>query len=551
MRSISLPALVLGLLLAAPGASSAQGALRPLPPVPVPSGNPITPEKALLGKALFWEEQLSSTNTVACGTCHIPSAGGSDPRSFELSSANPGADGVFGTVDDVRASPGVVRSAADGTFVSDAQFGLRPQNTGRKSPTMINAAYAPQLFWDGRSESVFHDPVSGAVVLTENAALESQAAGPPVSDVEMAHEGRLWTDIEARLEAVDPLALASDIPAELDAWIGGRDYAALYEEAFGSPGVTAARTAMAIATYQRTLISNETKFDRMLEGDFTGWTGPEVRGLQLFLGKAQCTACHQLPFLTDFRFHNIGVRPAGEDIGRANETGLAKDRGRFKTPDLRNATLRAPFFHNGSQFSLAGVVGFYDRGGDHTDNLSPLMGELFLSGRERIALQAFLEGTLTDPRVANELPPFDRPTLFSESSRRPRLTGFGTPGTGGEIPRMVALEPGLWGSPSVTFGIENANGGSLAFLGYDVDVLTTPLTVRDASIFLPFTPSFGTFAVGALAGVGAGEGWGSVSTVLPPDPGLGAIDVGYQWVVLDPGATGGIAASAPAVVPLF
>ena len=81
------------------GLAGAIGA-QALPPVRVPAGNAITPEKALLGKALFWDEQLSSTRTVACGTCHVPSAGGTDPRA--AGAVHPGADGVFGTPDDVQ-----------------------------------------------------------------------------------------------------------------------------------------------------------------------------------------------------------------------------------------------------------------------------------------------------------------------------------------------------------------------------------------------------------------------------------------------------------------
>ncbi len=116
----------LALALAAP-AASAQGGPPPPPPFPqvqAPAGNAITTAKALLGKALFWDEQLSSTRTTACGTCHIPSAGGSDPRALIGLTDHPGLDGVFGTDDDVTGSVGVIQSGADGRYVSEPDFHL-------------------------------------------------------------------------------------------------------------------------------------------------------------------------------------------------------------------------------------------------------------------------------------------------------------------------------------------------------------------------------------------------------------------------------------------
>ena len=174
-----------------------------LPPPPVPVGNSQTPEKALLGKALFWDEQLSSTHSVACGTCHVFSQGGADPRSPDA--LHPGPDNVFGTDDDRHGSPGVSRHDANGTLVASLGFGVQPQVTPRRAPTVINAAYARSLFLDGRADGVFRDPVTGAVVLASGGALESQIAGPPVSDVEMGHIGRTWTEIANELPTLTPL----------------------------------------------------------------------------------------------------------------------------------------------------------------------------------------------------------------------------------------------------------------------------------------------------------------------------------------------------------
>ncbi|HVQ39481.1 MAG TPA: cytochrome c peroxidase, partial [Pyrinomonadaceae bacterium] len=108
--------------------------LPPLNPPPVPPGNPITAAKAFLGKTLFWDEQLSSTRTVACGSCHFSTTGGSDARSVDsVKSRNPGADGLLNTADDVFASPGVPSNNVDGSYNWSSTYGFAAQVTGRKA----------------------------------------------------------------------------------------------------------------------------------------------------------------------------------------------------------------------------------------------------------------------------------------------------------------------------------------------------------------------------------------------------------------------------------
>ena len=161
--------------------SSVKGQPPRLNPPPEPAGNPVTTAKANLGKALFWDEQLSSTRTVACGTCHQGANGGADLRSAtkKAQSTHPGLDGTFGTADDVIGSPGVPLNAANGTYQWSANYGLNPQVTGRRSMSAINAGYPNTLFWDGRATGVFRDPITNAIILDGGAALESQilAAG--------------------------------------------------------------------------------------------------------------------------------------------------------------------------------------------------------------------------------------------------------------------------------------------------------------------------------------------------------------------------------------
>src|SRR5207245_8333999 len=118
--------------------------LPPLNPPPPPPGNPVTAAKAYLGKTLFWDEQLSSTRTVACGTCHFAANGGSDARAIvgNPRSTNPGADGTFGTADDVFASPGVISNNGDGTYSLSPTYGFHEQVTGRKSRSYIDAGFS-------------------------------------------------------------------------------------------------------------------------------------------------------------------------------------------------------------------------------------------------------------------------------------------------------------------------------------------------------------------------------------------------------------------------
>ncbi|MEZ5331885.1 MAG: cytochrome c peroxidase [Thermoanaerobaculia bacterium] len=509
-----------------------------LPP-PDPVGNPTTPEKAQLGKVLFWDEQISSTRTVACGTCHIPTVGGEDPRSgVDPLAVHPGFDGIFDTDDDVLGSPGVPLNDASGLYGLSTVFGMVPQVTGRRTISPVNAAYGPELFWDGRAPGEFTDPVSGLVVpgLETGAALESQVVAPPVSDVEMAHVGRDWLDVVARIDASVPLALSPEVQQELLDYIGGRTYAQLFEEAFGSAGITAPRVAEAIAAYERTQFTDETPFDEFL-GQGTGLTSEEIAGAVVFGSVAQCDNCHLQPLLSDGTFRYTGVRPREEDIGREEVTMDPADKGKMRVPVLRNVELRAPYMHDGRFDTLEEVVEFYDRGGDF-DTENNEVDPLGLTAQQKSDLLAFLRRPLTDPRLAAGLPPFDRPTLYSESSRVPVVTGSGIPGSGGFTPLVVALEPALLGNPSFTVGVWSALGAAGARLVIDD---------HDPGLTLP-APASGDLVDEqiVLQGSGAGAGFGAVSTALPTDPSLRGADWFGRWYVVDPGAAGALAVS-----PLF
>ena len=513
------------------------GPVPPLNPPPAPPGNAVTAAKANLGKALFWDEQLSSTGTVSCGTCHFATNGGSDARAIVNNprSTNPGADGVFGTADDVFASPGVISNNSDGSFTWSAVYGYHEQVTGRKSRSYIDAGYSNSLFWDGRATSTFTDPNGGGVVLVNGAALESQAAGPPVSSAEMGNLNRTWNDVAVRVAQSKPLALSPAVPTSLSQWIDGRSYAELFTEAFGSADITPARIAMAIATFERTVYSDQTPFDQSV-AQIATLTPAENRGQGIFNSRG-CNACHAGTLFSDNQFHNIGVRPQLEDTGRFQVTGNTNNIGEFRTPSLRNVGLRGPYFHNGRLATLEEVVDFYNRGGDFdAPNINHnLIRPLGLSPQQRADLVAFLRGALTDPRVAAGTAPFDRPVLYSESSRVPQITGVGSAGSGGNVPQMTANEPPLVGNQNFTVGISNALGGAQAVLVIDSND-------PGAGPSIPATGSLTRVTV-QLSGSGAGQGWGSASITIPNTQAIVGATFFGRWYVSDPGASGGVAVS--------
>ncbi len=525
-----------------------------LQPPPAPPGNPVTASKTLLGKTLFWDEQMSSTRTLSCGSCHLPEAGGSDPRSVlgDPRSTHPGPDGLFGTADDVAGSPGVTRSEASGRYLADPVFSLAPQVTGRRAMPAINGGYGPRMFWDGRAEEVFRDPISGVVLLNRFAALESQVLGPPVSDVEMAHENRDWVEVAAQIEASMPLALAGGVTPDLAGWLNGRDYPALFQEAFGSPDVTPARIAMAIATYERTLVSDQAPILDFLAGNNGALSAQERRGFDLFNSpRLACNSCHAGPRFSNESFHYTGVRPQNEDLGLGGVTGDPRQEGQMKTPSLLNVELRPPFFHGGTAPNLAAVVDFYNRGGDFGGpNKAPTIRPLNLTPGERADLLAFLGRPLTDPRVRDAQPPFDRPVMYVESGRRPVVFGQPTAGSGGEAPVMVAAEPPLLGNPSLTIGVDRGLGGAMAALV--VDSASDPFgsVQQGAMCFLALTPDHVRHVM-RLDGAGNGRGTASRSFAVPANAAFAGTTRYLQWFIQDPGSAGGLAATPAAEIVLF
>jgi cytochrome c peroxidase len=528
--------------------ASAVAARAQLPPPPEPPENPTTVEKALLGKALFWDEQLSSDGTTACGTCHRPAQGGSDPRTM----ATMGPDLILGTADDIFGSPGVRLADAAHAF-QPSDFGFDVQVTPRLAPSFIGDQYFVEQFRDGRAPTQFVDPQTGNVSIVTGGGLESQAVDPPLSTIEMGHGGRDWTAVARRLKRVTPLALSPQLTTDLAAALAnGETYPDLFEDAFGDPAITAERIAFALAAYQRTLVPDQTPWDDFNQGNSTALTAAQQRGLNLFTGGANCSQCHVPPLFSDDLFHNIGVRPGDEDPGRENVTGVASDRGRFRTPSLRNVGLRPRLTHRGTVPNVRSIVNHYEAGGAFFDNLDPLIVPLHLSTQDKNDLIAFVRDALTDPRVAAETAPFDRPTLHSElAPPNPEVYGVESAGSGGAVPQMLASSPPYLGNDAWAMGVAEGLGGAAALLVFAPDAANpgdhfsgVPLNVALAPplVFFPFV----------LGGSGDGNGHATFAFKIAAD---GTALVGQewfaQWFVVDAAATGGFAASKGARFTFF
>ncbi|MFT7620340.1 MAG: cytochrome c peroxidase [Planctomycetota bacterium] len=539
-RSKLLP-LAAFLLLAATSGLSAQSPSLNYPMVTFPVENQFSSAKAILGKIIFWDEQFSSTNTTACGTCHIPSAGGSDPRSNLPGSNHPGPNGILGDFDDVIGSRGVINATVDGDMINDGTFFPDVSRTGRKTPTMIDSAFYTDLFWDGRASSEFVNPVSGVVEIASGGALESQAVGPPLSNVEMSHENRAWASIESKLSTVKPLRLATNLPADIVAALAvNPTYQGLFAAAYGDTAVTVKRIAFAIATYERTLVANQTPWD------VGTLTASQAAGLAVFndVNKGRCGVCHSGPLFSDDQFHNIGLTDPNTDVGRMEVTGLPSDLGRMKTPSLRNVGLRnqgsGRLFHNGDVLGadLNQVIAFYALGGIFQQNIAPEMQPLSLTAQERIQMEDFLNNGLTDARVANETGVFSRPTLRSESGIG---LPFVIPGTGfadsnKSVPNIIVSQPANLQHPFFTIGVSGAWGAMPAFL-----LAGSPNTLGEVLFgFVPLGVGSGPLApfiapVTLKGSFGVhGSGYGSVSTGISNNPFYAGLTFFTQWVVTDP-----------------
>ena len=195
------------------------------------------------------------------------------------------------------------------------------------------------------------------------------------------------------------------------------DLEVMFEAAFGTPEVTTERAALALAQFQRTLTSADSRWDRYMAGDAAALTEAEQRGMALFNSeRAECFHCHATALFTDNLFHNNGLDEVVTGTGRAHVTGRFHDEGAFKTPTLRNVALTAPYMHDDRFDTLEAVVDFYSEGVRPSHSISalipnPYTGGLALTAQEKADLVAFLKALtdasfLTDPALG---PPSKEP----------------------------------------------------------------------------------------------------------------------------------------------
>lgn len=326
----------------------------------VPEDNRMTAERVELGRKLYFDTRLSADNTVACATCHDVSRAFADLR--------PVSEGIGG------------------------QLGRR------NAPTTLNALFMETQFWDGRA-----------------ATLEAQAALPIINSIEMGQ----------------PHGQAAEDAIKDDA-----DYRRMFQAAYDSePNYR--DMARAIAAFERTLVFLDAPFDRFLAGDEQAISQQARQGWELFNGKARCVTCHAInpsnPIASDSRFHNIGVaartqnfeklarealaalRDSGDpqavdelalntnlsELGRFLVTKDRADIGAFKTEQLRNIGITAPYMHDGSMRTLWDVMDHYNKGGEPNPYLDGGIEPLALSEDEIDDLVALMF-TLTDDRFAEE-----------------------------------------------------------------------------------------------------------------------------------------------------
>lgn len=335
--------------------------LRPLPPVPVPKDNPQTPAKIALGRQLFWDNRLSGDGSMPCVSCHLPALGWGDGGQIS------------------RGYPGTKH--------------------WRNSQTVLNSGYYNKLFWEGNVTS-----------------LEMQA--PSAAEGAVAGNGdRSMMEMRLRL-----------VPG----------YVKSFKQVFGIDWPRMTQAYQAIAAFQRTLNSDPAKvpFDRYYNDDKKALNAAQLRGMVLYTGKAGCNQCHNGALASDQRFYNLGVpefegfrddpllqithrweqyqkgvseavyRHADQDYGLYYTTKNPKDKGKFRTPSLRELKYTGPYMHNGVFLTLAEVIAFYDRGGGTAANKAAQLKPLGLSSDEKADLLAFLEALSMDEPLL-----VDDPTL--------------------------------------------------------------------------------------------------------------------------------------------
>lgn len=233
-------------------------------------------------------------------------------------------------------------------------IGVDGQPTGRHTPTLINRDWGKSEFWDGRAST-----------------LEAQAIIPITNPHEM---GMTADDVVARLKQIS-------------------GYAALFKSAFGDGQITFGHVTQALATFQRTIVSGNSAFDRYAAGEKSALSKEAKAGYDFFEGKGECAECHKGPNFSDEKFANLGIgmNAPHPDAGRGEVTEKKSDFGRFKVPTLRDLASRGPYMHDGSLPTLGDVLDFYSRGGLPNRNVDERLLKFYMDDKTKRELLAFLD----------------------------------------------------------------------------------------------------------------------------------------------------------------
>ena len=245
----------------------------------------------------------------------------------------------------------------------EKSFGHDSTINKRNSPTIQNSWFYNRLFWDGRAKD-----------------LEDQVFAPINSESEMHGDMR-------------------ELPFKLRKIKG---YAALFDSAYGDSRIDPDRIALAIASFEKTIVSRKSRFDEFLEGNKNALTNKELTGLHVFRTKAGCMNCHHGPMFSDNLFHKTNISTHTTDRGLYNVTHKEEDRQKFKTPSLRDVMKTGPWMHDGSLNQLAIILELYRKGPPEAD---PLLKPFVLSSKEMEGLLAFMEAISVPPM------PFKKPLL--------------------------------------------------------------------------------------------------------------------------------------------
>jgi cytochrome c peroxidase len=333
--------------------------------IPVPEDNPMNKEKAELGRLLFFDPILSGNKDVACATCHHPEYGFADnlDLSIGVNGKGLGQNRKFNQPNEIpfvkRNSQTVINSAFNGLTNEEAHIG----------------SLAP-MFWDLR--------VKG---------LENQSLEPIKAFEEM--RGDAWDEGAAPDQVLNRLKRIAE-------------YRRLFKVVFGGDNpITKENLAKAIATYERTIIGNNSRFDQYMRGNDSILSGNEILGMNLFL-KDGCSKCHHGPMFSDFKTHVMGVQE--QEKLKLPDDGYAKTYA-FRTPSLRNLRFTVPYMHNGKLKTLENVLEFYEdlsggkiaNPGVKREHIDPLAANLKVDFKDISLIIEFLS-TLNDDTFDRTIP---------------------------------------------------------------------------------------------------------------------------------------------------